>query len=91
MKKDTTYNLFEDNRSIESIFKYLERKVVEIRKKGILEKYPLIKQKIEELYNEDILPWMEEYYMLNIEPTKNYESKMVDSILDLISILDKLK
>jgi hypothetical protein len=85
--------LLEDHKTIEGYLKNLDSLVVKLRTLDKLTDKN--KQFLIEIYNNTIIPWMEEYYLNDKELTQEEESEMIDFILDLtntaLKILNKTK
>lgn len=82
------FSLLEDNKNIDSLVSHLNKLIVSIRESGKLD--PKIINHIKEMYDNSINKWMKDY-LLNKEIRKQEEQIMIDKILDLINILEKLK
>ena len=82
------FNLNEDNQSVEDLVKYIESKILQLKKENKLDDDSV--KEIEKVYNNWVNPWMSNYYMSNIEPKSNRETQIINNLLELISYLNKI-
>ena len=82
------FNLNEDNQSIDDLIKYIESKLIDVKKNKNLDKEILVN--IQNIYLSVISDWMRENYLLGIEVTPNIEKEISNDLLDLINTLNKL-
>jgi hypothetical protein len=80
--------LLEDNETIEGAIKILDKLIIKLRNTKDID--VKTKQNLLEIYNNLILPWMEEFYLLNKNLSEIEEKEMIDIILDNISMINKL-
>jgi hypothetical protein len=80
--------LLEDNETIEGAIKILNKLIIKLRNTKDID--VKTKQNLLEIYNNLILPWMEEFYLLNKNLSEIEEKEMIDIILDNISMINKL-
>ena len=84
------FNLFEDNKDIESLVKYLDSKIIELRKFNKLNQNDILFQNINIIYQDNISNWILKYQLPNIELNKRDEEKILNLILDLINVIDNI-
>lgn len=82
------FNLNEDNKSIESLIKFVDSKIINFKNKESRDKELL--NKIQNMYLSIIGDWMRENYLMNIDLDEDKENLIKDKLLDLVNILDKL-
>ena len=82
------FKLFEDNKSIYNLVQYLETKVITLRKNKKIDADIL--RALHEMYIDVINPWMQEYYLINVEPNARMEEQIQNSLLELITYIDIL-
>lgn len=83
------FNLvLEDHKTIEGYIKHLDSLIVKLRNLNQLNDKN--KQELISIYNNNILPWVETYYLFNKELTTTEESEMIDFILDLTNTATKI-
>lgn len=83
------YNpILEDHKTIEGYIKNLDSLIVKLRKLDKLTDKN--KQNLISIYNDIVLPWVEEYYLNNKELPPKEESEMIDFILDLTNTALKI-
>ena len=77
----------ESNEDINSLVRHLDKLIIEFRSK-----HPksLILVEIRRLYVEEIMPWLEEFMLNDIEPTDAEDEIIKNQILDLILYLKKI-
>jgi hypothetical protein len=83
------FNLNEDNKDVDSIISHLESLIVNLRKLNKLDSD--IIGLIQDLFEGEISDYMNKYYLLGVEVNPQYETQIIDNILDLINILSKIK
>jgi hypothetical protein len=84
-----TFDLvLEDHKTIEGYIKHLDSLIVKLRNLNQLTDKN--KQELILIYNDDILPWVENYYLFGKELTPKEESEMIDFILDIINTATKI-
>lgn len=82
--------LFEDNKNIESLIDHLNSKIVELRKRKLLEKGDELFETLENMYKNIINPWIKEYSLSNKELERDEEQEFIDIILDTINTINKI-
>lgn len=83
-----TFNINEENKDIDNVISYLESTIVQLRKSNKLD--DITKNLIQDLFNNEILYYMTNYYLPGIEINSKYEEQIINDIIDLISILKKI-
>jgi hypothetical protein len=82
------FNINEENKDIDNVISYLESTIVQLRKSNKLD--DITKNLIQDLFNNEILYYMTNYYLSGIEINSKYEEQIINDIIDLISILKKI-
>lgn len=86
---DMIFNLIlEDHKIIEEYIKHLDSLIVKLRKLNKLTDKN--KQELILIYNNNIIPWVENYYLFGKELTQEEETEMIDFILDLTNTAIKI-
>lgn len=80
--------LNEDNKSILDLLNYIDSKIIELRKNKDLDKDIILS--LSKIYSETIEDWMSRNYLTSIEPNKREEEEIVNSLLELIDILNSI-
>lgn len=80
--------IVENNEDIDSLVKYLDKRIIELRRKNVLTTSDL--SFLTKFYQETILPWMKEFYLPNKVVDKQDESEIINSILDVVNWLKKI-
>lgn len=80
--------ILEDHKTIEGYIKNLDLLIVKLRNLDKLTDKN--KQNLISIYNDIMLPWIEEYYLNNKELSPKEESEMIDFILDLTNTALKI-
>ena len=79
--------LIETNEDIHKLIYFLDQKIILFR-----DKYPksILLKEIQSFYNTIILPWMEEYQLVDKEVDDEMDESIKNDILDLINIIDNV-
>ena len=85
----TLIRLLEDNKDIESLVKQLDELIVNLRRSQKLE--PELIKYLQDFYKDEILPFTRYHYLVGKEPSRIYEEKLKDKIIDLIITLGNIK
>jgi hypothetical protein len=80
--------LNEDNKSILDLLNYIDSKILELRKNKNLDKEIVLS--LSKIYLETIDGWMSQNYLTSVEPNKREEEEIVNSLLELIDILNSI-
>jgi hypothetical protein len=80
--------LNEDNKSILDLLNYIDSKIIELRKNKDLDKDIILS--LSKIYKETIDGWMSQNYLTSIDPSKDEEEEIVNSLLELIDILNSI-
>jgi len=80
--------LNEDNKSILDLLNYIDSKILELRKNKNLDKEIVLS--LSKIYLETIDSWMSQNYLISVEPNKREEEEIVNSLLELIDILNSI-
>ncbi len=83
------FNLVEDNQNVDNIISHLESLVVDLRRKNKLNQITL--DLIQDLFDNEINYYMVNYYMPDLEINSKYEENIINEIMDVISVLYKIK
>jgi len=79
--------ILESNQDLDSMSSFLSGKVVELRTK-----YPKSKilVKVQEFYNQSIIPWMEDFKLIGKEMEIAEDEKLKNLILEWITTINKI-
>jgi hypothetical protein len=83
------FNLVEDNQNVDNAISHLESLVVDLRRKNKLNQITL--DLIQDLFDNEINYYMVNYYVPNLEINSKYEENIINEIMDIISILYRIK
>ena len=83
------FNLVEDNQNVDNAISHLESLVVGLRRKNKLNQITL--DLIQDLFDNEINYYMVNYYIPDLEINSKYEENIVNEIMDVISVLYKIK
>jgi hypothetical protein len=83
------FNLVEDNQNVDNAISHLESLVVDLRRKNKLNQITL--DLIQSLFDNEINYYMVNYYVPNLEINSKYEENIINEIMDIISILYRIK
>jgi len=83
--------ILENNESVESMIKYLDSLIVKARTSGKLKEYPNVLKIIQDIYEDEILPFTRFRYLKGKELTKEHEERITNVILETISLLKDLQ
>ena len=83
------FNLVEDNQNVDNIISHLQSLVVDLRRKNKLNQITL--DLIQDLFDNEINYYMVNYYMPDLEINSKYEENIINEIMDVISVLYKIK
>ena len=83
------FNLVEDNQNVDNAISHLESLVVDLRRKNKINKITL--DLIQDLFDNEINYYMVNYYMSDLEINSKYEENIINEIMDVISVLYKIK
>jgi hypothetical protein len=87
---DMTYRLIsEDNKQILEMIKQLDEKIFRLKQENRLPVKYL--QAITEFYQEAVLPWMQNYELLDREIDPEAEQEVTDKIYELFLLLQALE
>ena len=82
------FNIHEDNKDIDAWISHLESLVVKLRRSNKLNTHTL--KLIQDLFDNEISYYMSNYYISNIEISSKYEEQIINSLMDIISILYRI-
>ncbi len=82
------FNIQEDNKDIDSIISHLESLVVQLRRSQKLDDTTI--RLIKDLFDNEILQYMTDYYTPGIEVNSKHEEQIMNSIIDMIITLKKI-
>ena len=83
------FNLVEDNQNVDNAISHLESLVVDLRRKNKLNQTTL--DLIQDLFDNEINYYMVNYYIPDLEINSKYEENIINEIMDVISVLYKIK
>jgi hypothetical protein len=83
------FNLVEDNQNVDNAISHLESLVVDLRRKNKLNQITL--DLIQDLFDNEINYYMVNYYIPDLEINSKYEENIINEIMDVISVLYKIK
>lgn len=80
--------LREDNVLVNSLVERIDSKILNLRRDGKLPVEYL--DTLQELYKEEVIPWMKAYYLPDMEMPKSEEEATINKLLDFYKLLDQI-
>lgn len=85
------YKLLEDIQDVEGLINYIEDLVLRLRKSEVLQKDPHIFKYVADTYMSSVGDFYRKYFLEKRELSTKEEEILTNDLLDLISLLEKLK
>ena len=83
------FNLFEDNKSIDDLIRYINLKIVALRDSKNIP-IDLLKE-LSIKYKSIVIPWSEEYELDNVEPDRKSEEQIKNDLLEIVIFLKEME
>jgi len=85
--------ILENKEDVEKLISFLDRKIIDLRNSKLLyndKKFKSAMLLAKEFYDNIVMPWYDKFLRTQNEPNTKEEQEMNDTILDVISGINKL-
>jgi len=85
--------ILENKEDVEKLISFLDRKIIDLRNSKLLyndKKFKSAMLLAKEFYDNIVMPWYDKFLRTQNEPSTKEEQEMNDTILDVISGINKL-